>query len=354
MTGLAERLASRTLELVDIPSESLDEQAIREHLLRLVPAELPRAGEVEEAFLFAPARRPATPLVVLVGHYDTVPAQENIPGRIEDGAIHGLGASDMKGGVAVALELARDLAGAIVPFDVGLVLFGREELPDEHNPLRALFAESDLLREVSLAIVLEPTDCRLQLGCVGNLNARVVFHGVSGHAARPWLADNAIERAVTGLAPIAALDRREVEVGGLPFYEVVTLTRLNAGIADNVVPDRAVAHLNFRYAPDRDPDEAAAYVRSLLPDGATLELAGNSPAAAPASDSPLVQQLREAGDLAVEPKQAWTNVADFAARGIPAVNLGPGATQYAHARDEQVEIASLVRVYEVLRRFLTS
>ena len=354
MTGRwsAIRLADAS-SLADILSESLDEQAIREHLLRLVPAELPRAGEVEEAFLFAPARRPTTPLVMLVGHYDTVPAEDNLPGRIEDGAVHGLGASDSRRrrGRAGAV---RDLASETVPFDVGLVLFGREELPDEHNPLPALFAESDLLREASLAIVLEPTDCRLQLGCVGNLNARVVFHGVSGHAARPWLADNAIERAVTGLAPIAGA--RPARGGGRrpPLLRGRDADTAQRGHRRQRRPGPRRRTPQLRYAPDRDPEEAAAYLRSLLPDGATLELAGNSPAAAPASDSPLVQKLREAGDLAVEPKQAWTNVADFAARGIPAVNLGPGATRYAHARDEQVEIASLVRVYEVLRRFLTS
>jgi succinyl-diaminopimelate desuccinylase len=353
VTPVAERLATRTLELVDIPSESRREQAIREHLLTLVPPEFPCVAAGDEAFFFAGPRRAGVPLVVLAGHYDTVPEQDNLPGRVDGDAVHGLGASDMKGGVAVAVELMRDLAHEPPGrYDVGLLLFGREELPPEFDPLPALFDESALLGRADLAVMLEPTDCRLQLGCVGNLNARIVFTGVSGHAARPWLADNAIDRAITGLAPIAALERREATVGGLTFYEVVTITRLNAGIADNVVPDRAVAHVNFRYAPDRDPAAAETYLQSLVPDEATVELAGNSPAAAPASNSPLVLALRDAGQLEVQPKQAWTNVADFAARGVPAVNLGPGATRYAHTRDEQVEIAALVRVYEVLRRFV--
>jgi succinyl-diaminopimelate desuccinylase len=353
VTDLADRLAERTLELVDIPSESLHEAAIRTRLLELVPEEFEPAFAGDEAFLFAPPRRRDVPLVVLAGHYDTVPAQENIPGRIEGGGVHGLGASDMKGGVAVALELVRDLASASPgPYDVALLLFGREELPPALNPLPALFDGCPLVHEASLAILLEPTDGRIQAGCVGNLNARLVFHGRSGHAARPWLADNAIEHAVEGLAPIAALERREVVVGGLPFYEVVTLTRLEAGIADNVVPDRAVAHLNFRYAPDRRPDDAAAYLQSLVPEGATLELGGNSPPAPPATDAPLVRALREAGELELEPKQAWTNVADFALHGVDAVNFGPGSPRYAHTRDELVELAALVHVYETLHAFL--
>jgi succinyl-diaminopimelate desuccinylase len=355
VSALADRLADRTLELVDIPSESRSEAAIREHLLALVPTSFEPEFAGDDAFLFARRRRPQAPLVVLAGHYDTVPAQDNVPGKVAGGAVHGLGASDMKGGVAVALELVRELEHTEPgPVDVALLLFGREELPPAFNPLPALFEGSRLIREAGLAILLEPTDGQIHAGCLGNLNARLTFHGVSGHSARPWLADNAIERALAGLAPLAALERREAIVAGLPFYEVMTITRLEAGIADNVVPDRAVAHVNFRYAPDRSSADAGAYLRSLLSDDISLELTGDSPPARPDVDSHLVQALRAAGGLAVEPKQAWTNVADFSSRGIPAVNFGPGATRYAHARDEQVEIAALVHVYQTLQRFLAA
>jgi succinyl-diaminopimelate desuccinylase len=355
MPDLAARLAGRTLELVDIPSQSRAEAAISAHVATLVPPSFALETEVDGARLWATQRRDGAPLVVLAGHVDTVPAQGNLPGRIEDGAVWGLGASDMKGGVAVALELARELDAERPPcaFDVALLVFEREELPPSENPLPALFEASGLLREASLAILLEPTGCAIQAGCVGNLTARLVFRGRSGHAARPWLADNAIERALAGLAPLAALERREAVIGGLPFYEVVTITQLHAGIADNVVPGEAVAHLNVRYPPDRTAREAEAYLRSLLPADAELVVDGNSPPARVVSDAPLVRRLQEAGGLAVEPKQAWTNVADFTERGIDAVNVGPGGPEWAHAVDERVEIASLVRCFESLWRFLT-
>jgi succinyl-diaminopimelate desuccinylase len=350
VTALADRLAHLTLELVDIPSESLHEAAIREHVRALVPSQFQAVYEGDEAFLWARKRRGGVPLLVLAGHYDTVPAQENVPGRIEDGAVHGCGASDMKGGVAVALELVRELAGFEPgPVDVALLLFGREELPPQHNPLPALFDESPLLREADLAVLLEPTDLTIQAGCVGNLSAHVTFHGVSGHSARPWLADNAIHRAIDGLARAATHERREATIDGLTFYEVISVTRLVGGLADNVIPDRAVATLNFRYPPDRTPEEAEAEVRALVPTDATVEIAGNSPPAAVVVDVPLVQSLQALGDFPVEPKQAWTNVADFTSRGIPAVNFGPGATRYAHTRDERVEITALERAYVALR-----
>jgi len=352
---LAQRLAERTLELVDIPSESRHEAEVRARLRSLVPAAFAPEYAAEDAFVFARARRPEAPLVLLVGHYDTVPAQDNVPGRIADGAVHGCGATDMKGGVAVAVELVRELALAEPgPYDVALLLFGKEELPAQFSPLPDLFERSELAPAADLAILLEPTDLTIQAGCLGNMNAQLAFSGVSGHSARPWTAENAIDKAIGGLAPIAALERREAIVGGLPFYEVVSITEIEGGIASNVIPDRAVATLNFRYPPDRTSDQAAAYLRSLTPEGAELEITGDSPPAAVVTDTPLVQALRDAGDLRFEPKQAWTNVADFTTRGIDAVNFGPGATRYAHRRDELVEIDALVTAYETLQRFLTS
>jgi succinyl-diaminopimelate desuccinylase len=91
----------------------------------------------------------------------------------------------------------------------------------------------------------------------------------------------------------------------------------------------------------------------LTPPGATLDIVSN---AAPARvvDSAAVRALRRAGDLELQPKQAWTNVADFTARDIDAVNFGPGHTALAHHRDEHVAIDALVTAFEVLHRFLSS
>jgi succinyl-diaminopimelate desuccinylase len=355
MSTLADRLAARTLELVDIPSESRHEAAIAAHVVSLVPGSFEPEYRGDDAFVFARPRREGRELVVLAGHYDTVPAQDNVPGRLEDGAVVGLGASDMKGGLAVLLELARELeAQQVAPeVDLALLLFGKEELPAEFSPLPHLFEHSRLVHEAGLAILLEPTDGTIQAGCLGNLNARIVFHGVSGHSARPWTAENAIEHALEGLRAYAAIPPRPVEIGGLTFTEVASITSIEGGIATNVIPDRAVANVNFRYAPDRSPADAEAYLRTLLPAGATFEHAGDSPPARVVTDSPLVQRLRAGSGLALEPKQAWTNVADFTSRGIDAVNFGPGATRYAHRRDERVEIAALEHAFESLWRFVT-
>jgi succinyl-diaminopimelate desuccinylase len=257
----------------------------------------------------------------------------------------------MKAGLAVMIELARASLASTV--DVGYLFFTREELAADESPLPAFFEACADIHDAELVVMLEPTDNQIHAGCLGNLNARLAFEGVSAHSARPWLGRNAIHRAIAALADVAALEPVDVTVEGLVFREVVSVVRLEGGIAQNVVPARATAELNYRYAPDRAPDEAEHRLRDLVRDG-VVESVANSPPARVVVDTPLVRRLRRAGGFAVEPKQAWTPVADFSARGLDAVNLGPGATRYAHARDEQVEVAALDRAYAALARFLAT
>jgi succinyl-diaminopimelate desuccinylase len=327
-------LALRTLELVNIASPSRGEDAIIEHVRGLMPA---APAYDHDTVLFYPGD------IVLAGHYDTVPAQDNLPGRIDDGWVVGLGASDMKGGLAVMIELAR--AGA----SFGYLFFGREELPAGESALPGFFERHGL--DAQLVVMLEPTDNTIQAGCLGNLNAELVFHGRSAHSARPWLGDNAIMRAVEALAPLARLEPHDVEIEGLVFREVLSVTEIHGGIATNVIPAHATATLNFRYAPDRTPAEAEARLRELVDGAGELQLLGNSPPGRVAAGSPLVQALRESGSFALEPKQAWTPVAEFSAQGLDAVNLGPGATRYAHTQGERVETAALRQTYEAFSRF---
>jgi succinyl-diaminopimelate desuccinylase len=250
----------------------------------------------------------------------------------------------MKGGVAVMLELARDGAAA------RYVFFTREEVPIEESPMPGVFA-SGVLAGAGLAVVLEPTDGILHAGCLGNLQARVEFQGESAHSARPWTGRNAIHALAEGLAPLMRLEPLDVELDGLVFREVLSAVRVEGGIAANVVPARASAELNFRYAPGRSRDDAETRLRELVP-GGELEILYNSPSAQPALTNPLVQRLRELVPE-VAPKQAWTPVAQFAEEGIDAINYGPGATAFAHRQDEQIPIANLHRVYETLARFLS-
>jgi succinyl-diaminopimelate desuccinylase len=326
-------LAERTLELVNIRSESRDEARLTAHVASLLGA-----TDLGDTCLIV--RRGAP--VLLAGHLDTVPAQDNVPGRIEGERVYGCGASDMKGALAVMIELA--LAGA--PFDC--LFFGREELPGQYSALAPLLERERL--DYELVVMMEPTDNELHAGCVGNVNATWTFHGRSGHSARPWDADNAIHAAVRGIASLAEHDREEHVFDGLTFFEVASVTQIAGGIAQNVIPDRVDCHVNYRYAPGRTPSEAEARLAELCR-GGELRIDSLAPSGPVATGNSRARALIAAGDLRVAPKQAWTPVAEFGAAGLDAVNFGPGAPAQAHRRDESVEIAALVRCYEVLEAF---
>jgi succinyl-diaminopimelate desuccinylase len=352
---LARRLAERTLALVDVPSVSRDEA----RLAALVAAAVPRGAFAErhedgEAFFYRTERGGGRPFVLLAGHLDTIPAQDNLPGRVEDGWVVGLGASDMKGGLAVMLELAAWIEDARPDrsLDVGLLFFTREELPVEESPLPAVFAACPELREADLAIVLEPTDNTIQAGCLGNVNATLTFRGASAHSARPWAGLNAITLAAEGLYTLTRIPPLPLDVQGLTFTEVLSVTQIHGGIADNVIPDRVDCRLNYRFAPTRSVQDAVRNLQDVVGDIGELTVTSTSPPGRVSVRSPLVQRLQRAGKFRLEPKQAWTPVAQFTEEGLDAVNLGPGATAYAHKRDERVAIAELARTFEALQRFV--
>jgi succinyl-diaminopimelate desuccinylase len=255
----------------------------------------------------------------------------------------------MKAALAVMIELA--LAGPDTSVDLGFVFFGREELALTESALAPLLEREPGLRGADLVVMMEPTGNALHAGCLGNVNATWTFHGTSGHSARPWLADNAIHRAAAGIAALAAVAPEPHDIDGLRFTEVMSVTRVAGGIAGNVIPDEAVATVNYRYAPDRSAAEADARLRAVCEPHGTLSIDANAPSAPVALDDPLVRRLRAAGDLDVAPKQAWTPVAEFAAAGLSAINFGPGDPPQAHTRGEHVRIDALVRSYRTLEAF---
>lgn len=356
---LADALAARTEALCAVASPIGQERRLCDELEGWARARFPSVRRVENSLVIlcdTPGRPgPGRPLVALCGHLDTVPIHpgDEGPPRREGDRIVAPGASDMKSGVAVAMELAERLPAAARFADLALVLYAREEGPFLENELGPVLERSPELARAALAVCLEPTDGKLALGCVGSLHATVTFSGRSAHSARPWQGENAVHRAGALLVELASRPPRETASGGLPFREVLSATRIEGGRARNVVPDRCSLNLNFRFAPDRTVEEAVREIEALGHRfGAEVEITDRSPACPAFADHPLVARLRERAGLEVEPKQAWTDVARLAAAGIPAVNFGPGATSQAHQRGEWVEIPAIERAFRALERFL--
>jgi succinyl-diaminopimelate desuccinylase len=350
-TALAARLAERTLALVDMASQSGAERDIAAYVLDVLREGGVPVRDAGDACVLAGATgRGERGLVLLVGHLDTVPAQGNLPGRHAGGHVEGLGASDMKGGVAVMLELA--LSSPQTAVDVGYVLFGREELPAAEGALGPLLAREPGLRTADLAIMLEPTDNAVHAGCLGNLDATWTFRGRPGHSARPWLADNAIERAAAGVRALQAIEPATSTIDGLDFTQVVSVTTLEAGIARNVIPGVASANVNFRYAPDVSAERAERTLRGWCEAHGEIEVLSNSPGAPPPHDNAIALRLACASERPVQAKQAWTPVAELAAADVEAVNFGPGDPAFAHRPDERVSVEALVRCFRILESTL--
>ena len=355
-TDLATHLAKRTLELVDIASASGAERDIIEHVLGVLRSgDVPVRDAGDTCVVAGATARAGRPFVLLAGHLDTIPAQQNWPGQRDQDYVDGLGASDMKGGVAVMLSLA--LADAAKELgttraDVGYLFFGREELPSAQSALAPLLARDAGLRSADLAVMLEPTANVVQAGCLGNLDATWTFRGRAGHSARPWLAENAIDRAVTAIAELHAIEPERRKIDGLDFRQVVTVTTLHAGLARNVIPGTATANVNFRYSPELSAGEAERTLRKWCEPRGDVEVLSNSPGALPPHANGLSDRLIAATGAPAQPKQAWTPVAEFAAAGIEAVNLGPGDPDFAHRADERVSTVALVRARAIIEAFL--
>ena len=354
--GGATDLLARTAELVAIASPSWHEAALVAHLeaeLAALPwLEVTRVGDN----LVARTTLGRSQRLILAGHTDTVPADGNEEARIDGDRLFGVGSTDMKGGLAVMLELARTVPEPAV--DLTYVFYAREEVAAVESGLLELFAERPDLLQGDAALIGEPTSATLEAGCQGTLRVHVVLRGARSHTARPWMGRNAIHRLGAVLTALAAYEGRRPVLDGCEYREALQAVHVTGGVAGNVVPDRAELTVNHRFAPDRSPAEAEAHVREVLAphldegDDVTLgDVAGGAP---PGLGHPLLGALVERNGLEVRAKLGWTDVARFAEHGIPAANFGPGDATLAHTADEHLDRAPLVAVHRALLDLITA
>ncbi len=363
MSAIADSLQRTLLDLVRIPSPIGEEKA----LCNAIEARLRRTIEgasferFQDSLLVRLPFPGNGPRIGLIGHLDTVRTEHDGPPRIEGTKLYGAGAADMKSGLALMIELAEqfgrsptkgqgDATGS--PCDVTLVFYEREEGPYDENRLGPMLAAYEELQRLDLAICLEPSDNKLQLGCMGSLQAAVVFHGRTAHSARPWQGENAIHKAGAFLTELGERAPNDVHLDGMLFREVVSATLANGGRGRNIVPDRFELNVNYRFAPGRLGEDVVHDLRVLVGARAEVNVKDLAPGGRPHADHALVKSLIAKGVKAVEPKQAWTDVARFDSYDVPAVNFGPGTQAQAHQRNEYTELPQLIEGYEILSRFL--
>jgi succinyl-diaminopimelate desuccinylase len=344
-------------ELVAVPSPSGAEGALAGRIAELLDGldglVVERLGDnvVARTDLGRPQR------LLVAGHLDTVPAAGNEVPRLAGDVLWGLGAADMKGSLAVMVDLAGRLRRPA--YDVTWCFYVCEEVSRDRSGLGQLFAGRPDLLAADAAVLGEPTACLVEAGCQGTMRLRVTMGGRRAHSARPFTGRNAIHRLAPVLSAVADWSGRTVDLDGCRYVEQLQAVAVAGGVAPNVIPDTASLTLNHRYAPDRDAAAARAALDQLLePHLETewddrVELMEAADGAPPALGHPLLAALVAATGQSPRAKVGWTDVATFSARGIPAANFGPGDPLLAHHADERVDRAALVRSRDVLEALLS-
>lgn len=343
-------LAELTLQLCRIPSVTGDETAIASYLEGHATRILGDSGvrRIGNAVVATAPVQPDRPTIALFGHTDTVKPASDQPLQLTRDRVFGCGASDMKGGLAVMLGLLeqhRDLKRA----NLVCVFYDKEEGPASEATLPALLDSGAVPAGIDLAFCLEPTDNRLQAGCVGGLHAEVTFRGRRAHSARPWHGENAIYRAIGYLERLRALGRREVRYGDLTFYEVMNATMASTENSRNVIPDAFTLNVNYRFAPGKPADLAIRELTDHVAGEADVRIIDVAPSGRVCLDHPMLVDWIRRLKLEAEAKQAWTDVALLTSRGLEAVNFGPGETAQAHQANESIPVAHLEESFRAFR-----
>jgi succinyl-diaminopimelate desuccinylase len=340
-----------TRALVDIESVSRTEKVIadcvQEVLQRTSHLSVDRLGNTVMARtdLGRPQR------VVLAGHLDTVPIHDNFPSSVVEDLIYGCGTSDMKSGVALALHLAATLPDP--RYDLTFLFYEAEEIESRYNGLHLVAQADPSWLRADFAVLLEPTYGVVEAGCQGTLRALVRTRGLRAHTARAWRGVNAIHAAGEVLRRLEDYRPRTVIIDGCTYREGLNAVRISGGVAGNVVPDECEVEVNLRFAPDRTEDDAVDHVREVFADY-EIEVIDSAAGALPGLTAAPAREFLAAVGAEPAAKLGWTDVARFAALGIPALNYGPGDPMLAHAPDEHVEMGKIRDGASTLHRWLAA
>ena len=349
-SGVAERLENLLLETLALTCVTGEEGPMADWLAQRCAGE--RVSRIGNSIVVGDLEDPR-PMVLLVSHLDVVPPTDaDRKPRLEGERIVGRGSSDMKSGLAVSVDVFEDAELRTGAFNLVLVGYAGEEGPHEGNELSRVLQQMPLLRGAVLAIVLEPTDLEVQLGCLGGLHAQVTFAGQAAHSARPWHGTNALTKAGAFLSELDTRAPVSSAVDDLDYREVISATQAWTKNARNVIPDRFTINVNYRFSPARTLASAETVLRDVVGDRADVAVIDRAPPAAPRRHDRFVERFVSAAAATVAPKQAWTDVARFAEIGVAALNYGPGLVGQAHQAGEWMPRHNLIVARRALVAFI--
>ncbi|MEZ0323015.1 MAG: succinyl-diaminopimelate desuccinylase [Hydrogenothermaceae bacterium] len=349
---MRETLINHTVNLVKINSVIGNEREIADYLESFLKSYLKNVIRYSNSLISYSDFDEGKKIVCLLGHLDTVPGSNDFTGQIIDGKIYGLGASDMKGGLAVMMSLVEFFKDRESEYNLIYVFYEKEEGPYNDNGLEPLLKNFDIIQKSDLVFALEPTNNNIQMGCLGTMHAWVIFKGKRAHSARPWEGDNAIHKAHSLLKKLAEFDRIEYDFDGLKYYEVMNATMCQFSGGRNIIPEEFRLNINYRFAPGKSIEEAKEDFLKFVGEDVEVEFTDLSPSGKVCKDNPILKDFVSRYSLKVEAKQAWTDVGRLSQYGIDAVNFGPGDPAQAHQRNEYIPIENLIKSFEIFSDFL--
>lgn len=308
--------------------------------------------------------------LMLSGHLDVVPADEDQwrsdPFTLTevDGTLVGRGACDMKGSIALAVNVMAQTDPASLQRPLALLLTCDEELGTlgAQHFAKTWPADQRLPRSV---VIGEPTSLSVVRMHKGHLIMRVTVHGKSAHSGSPHLGANAIEgagRVVQALARLAGQFKQKRCDSSNFFsavpYPVLTVARIHGGTAVNVVPDECVIELGLRLLPGMNTDAMIEWVRDTVVKSdpqqpISVEVVNDSPPLLTDQhaevNTALCESVRQSRSLGVS---FASDAGPLSRAGYECVLFGPGSIEAAHKPNEFVPIAELVRAREILHRLV--
>ncbi len=354
-----EQLQATTEQLVKIPSVSSDRQTCHQ-VLDWLEAQLiaPESFFIEhfehqgyKSLIVSTVEGRRAPLI-LNGHVDVVPAKEHqFEPRQEGQQLWGRGTYDMKGSIAVYLELLRDLGErpAEERPKVQFQFVSDEEIGG-HRGVERLVEEGFT---ADFVIAGEPTDLGICHQAKGVFWVTVRLAGEPGHSARPWLARNPIVALSRGLNALLA----RFPVPAEPVWETTaTPTCLLAQSSHNRVPDQVELKLDLRYVPEDDPQELEGFLKGIFPH-CELEVVQLAVPLSTEPDHPKVEQVAQLQFemLGQRPRLFSEHFASdaryYSAKKVPAICWGPAGAGM-HADDERLDLESLHTYYRLVSRLL--
>jgi len=305
--------------------------------------------------------------ITFCGHLDTVRVNEEnwtkpvFEGLIENGKMYGIGASDMKGGVAAILYTAVLLKkrGSIPKKTVQFALTADEEW--RYRGAKSL-VDGGYFERTDFLIITEPSNLYVSTAEKGELWMRVKFFGKSAHGSTPEAGVNTIIPASKLIVNVTEKCGKIFETDSFWGKTSINIGKFQGGTQVNIVPNYSEVDFDFRVISEKDKEKAIELVRTLGEEIAkkhkvrfTEEIFNYHSPIFTSSDNPFVKKFLQAAGMkeVIVTKYCTDGATIIPEKKIPFIIFGPGDIAQAHQNDEYIELESLYRAVDTFLKFLT-